>query len=66
MNMLNKLNGYKTILGGVLHAAWFVYYFFFNKEVGSEMQWRGHMVIGVLTGIGLFHKAQKNINNKKK
>jgi hypothetical protein len=61
MSILNRISGYKTIVGGVLHAVWFVYYFFFNKEVGSEMQWRGHAIIGTLTTVGIAHKAHKKI-----
>lgn len=59
----SKISGFKTILGGVLHAAWFVYYMWF-AEVETEMQWKGHAVIGLLTGVGLAHKATKQYKKK--
>lgn len=60
----SKISGFKTILGSVLHAAWFGYYIWVG-EVDVEMQWRGHGIIGVLTGVGLAHKAKKQYNNIK-
>lgn len=56
--MWNKVSGYKTIFGGILHAAWFVYYMWIG-EVDMDLQWRGHGIIGILTGTGLAHKAYK-------
>ena len=63
---LSKINGYKTFVGGVLHAAWAIYYLFIDQAIESEMQWRVHGIIGILTGTGLAHKVYKNkeaINN---
>ena len=61
----NNLDGAKTILGGLLHAVWFLYYAIFNKDISVEHQITGHTIIGVLTGVGILHKAQKYIDNKK-
>ena len=58
-NVWNKISGWKTYAGAILHAVWFVYYMFID-QVDTEMQWRGHAVIGLLTGTGLAHKAYKN------
>ena len=60
MKILDNISGYKTIFGGVLHALWFIYYMFIEKNIDTEMQWRGHGIIGILTGVGLGHKAYKN------
>lgn len=58
--MLERLNGYKTLIGGVLHAAWFIYYLFVDKSIDTETKWTGHGIIGILTGVGLTHKIYKN------
>ena len=66
MNKLwSKIRGFKTITGGVLHAAWFVYYVFI-EEVETDTKYVGHSVIFILTGVGIGDKIYRNketINN---
>jgi len=65
MNILKNISGFKTISGGLLHLSWFIYYVFINAEIPSHLQWRGHEIIFVLTGIGIGHKAIKYFNSNK-
>lgn len=53
------LDGIKTLIGGLLHAAWFLYYVIFDRTIPLEHQLTGHGIIGILTGVGLGHKIVK-------
>ena len=54
------LDGIKTLVGGLLHAVWFLYYVIFDRTISIEHQLTGHGVIGILTGVGLGHKFIKS------
>ena len=64
MKVLNwiwrHLDGIKTITGGMLHAAWFLYYVIWDKTISLEHQLTGHGIIGILTGVGIGHKIFKS------
>ena len=59
------LDGLKTIIGGILHATWFLYYVIFNKDISVEHQLTGHGIIGILTGVGIGHKIFKSKQSEK-
>lgn len=60
MNIWKRIRGWKTVIGGMLHAAWFVYYMFIDKTIPSELQWRGHEIIFILTAVGIGDKVYRN------
>lgn len=59
-NISKATNGYKTIIGGILHAVWFCYYVFVDKTIDVDTKYVGHGIIGIITGIGITHKIIKN------
>ena len=63
------LSGKKTYIGLGLHVAWFLTNLVFKDFSTPDQANTGHMLIGTITGTGVFHKAVKNkekINNAMK
>jgi hypothetical protein len=57
-------NGKKTVIGIVLHTAWFVSNLAFKDLTTMDEALTGHGLIGLITGVGLGHKIVKQkINN---
>lgn len=62
---ISLIDGFKTATGIILHTLWFCYYVFFNDTIDKEIQLRGHGLIFILTGVGLFHKGVKFFKSEK-
>lgn len=60
-------NGKKTVIGLLLHTAWFVSNLVFKDMANTNEVLTGHALIGTITGVGIGHKINKAITiaNKK-
>ncbi len=59
----NKLNGYKTGIGVLLHVTWFLLNLIFKELSTDPETLTGHGLIFTMTGVGIGHKVYKNKTN---